>query len=215
MAATKGGFWTDSTTQDPKRNYRFLVSIGNMDNGAQWFAKGVSRPSFTVEKTEHMFLNHTFKYPTRTKWDDITVTLVDPVTPDAVNQTMQIIKASGYDPSILTSADYGTTATKAASVGALGSVTISMVDGVHTGDTSLPFLEKWTLNAPFITGVKLSDLAYDNDDLATIELTFAYDWASCEVRSENQIEVAVNSGSEAEDMLAQDSRGFTNVVFKP
>ena len=154
MAATKGGFWTDSTTQDPKRNYRFLVSIGNMDNGAQWFAKSVSRPSFTVEKTEHMFLNHTFKYPTRTKWDDITVTLVDPVTPDAVNQTMQIIKASGYDPSILTTTDYGTTATKAASVGALGSVTISMVDGVHTGDTGLPFLEKWTLNAPFITGVK-------------------------------------------------------------
>ena len=215
MPSTKGGFWTDSTAQDPKRNYRFLVSIGNMDNGAQWFAKSVSRPNFTIDSTEHNFLNHTFYYPTRTKWDEITCTLVDPVTPDAANQTLQIIKASGYDPSILTTTDYGTTTTKAAAVGALGSVTISVVEGVHSGDATLPFLEKWTLHSPFITGVSFSELAYDNDDLATIELKFRYDWASCEVRSENQIQVAVNAASEAEDMLGEDARGFTSTVFKP
>jgi len=211
VRAPTTGFWTDATAQDPKRNYRFLVTIGSMEFGAQWIAKSVSRPSFTVETTEHSFLNHTFYYPTRTKWDEITCTLVDPVTPDAALQTAQIVKASGYDPSILTSVDYGTTTTKAAAVGALNSVTIAMVEGIHSGDSHKPFIEKWTLHAPFLTGAKFSELAYDNDDLSTIELTIRYDWAMLEV---NPGTPNISYVGEAADMIAEG--GIMNPsVWKP
>ena len=57
-------FWTDATSEDPKRNFRFLVGITSMEGNAEWFAKKVSRPNFNIEQTEHMFLNHTFYYPT-------------------------------------------------------------------------------------------------------------------------------------------------------
>ena len=47
------GFWTDATLQDPKRAYRFLVTLGTMENGAQWYAKSVTKPSFKIGTTEH------------------------------------------------------------------------------------------------------------------------------------------------------------------
>ena len=37
-------FWTDAQNKDPKRAYRFIVNIGNMPNGAQWYAKAVKKP---------------------------------------------------------------------------------------------------------------------------------------------------------------------------
>ena len=123
-------------------------------------------------------MNHTFKYPTRTKWDDVTLTLVDPVSPDAASETLQIIKASGYDPSVLTLGQYGTTATKAASTAAMGSVNIKVVQGLIQDGGPANTLEEWTLHAPWMSAVKFSELAYDNDDLGTVELTIKYDWAT-------------------------------------
>ena len=41
-------------------------------------------------------------------------------------------------------------------------------------------VESWELQNPFIKSAKFGDLAYDNDELRTIELTVRYDWATCE-----------------------------------
>jgi len=192
-------FWTDATSEDPKRNFRFLVGITSMEGNAEWFAKKVSRPNFNIEQTEHMFLNHTFYYPTRTKWDPVTLTLVDPVSPDAINQLLQIVKFSGYDPSVLNLAERGTTITKAASVGQLNSVVIKMINGENT-----EILEEWTLHSPFITKVAMSELDYSNDDLSSIDIEFRYDWASCVVPNANTSAINVNAGNaEAQEMFTK------------
>ena len=91
-------FWTDSTGQDPKRNYRFLVTIGNMPDGATWYAKSVTKPAFEISNAEHAFLNHTFYYPGRVTWQPVEVVLVDPVSPDALANILSIIQGSGYKP---------------------------------------------------------------------------------------------------------------------
>ena len=199
------GFWTDATLQDPKRAYRFLVTIGTMENGAQWYAKSVSKPSFTIGTTEHKFLNHTFYYPTRTEWEEVTLTLVDPVSPDAANQTLAIVKASGYDPSLLTAASYGTTSSKAAAVSALGGVKIEQIDSVSNP------IETWTLWNAFITGAKFAELAYDSDDMSTIELTFRYDWAYLETVNSSMVGPINN---EIMDLAGTDTRE-SNTYFKP
>ena len=197
------GFWTDATLQDPKRAYRFLVTIGTMENGAQWYAKAVTKPSFTIGSTEHKFLNHTFHYPTRTEWEEITVTLVDPVTPDAANSTLAIVKASGYDPSLLTAADYGTTTSKAAAVSALGGVKIEQIDS-----NSNP-IETWTLWNAFLTGVKFADLAYDSDDMSTIELKMRYDWAYLETTTASMVGPITN------EIVGTNATMESNEYFKP
>lgn len=204
-------FWTDATSEDPKRNFRFLVGITSMEGNAEWFAKKVSRPNFSIEQTEHNFLNHTFYYPTRTKWDPVTLTLVDPVNPDAINQLLQIIKFSGYDPSVLTDSQRGTTTTKAASVAQLNSVVIKMINGQNT-----EILEEWTLHSPFITKVGMSELDYGNDDLSSVDIEFRYDWASCVVPSSNVQPITVNgTNAEGADMFAkiQSLNAATDKIF--
>ena len=194
MAKNTTSFWTDSLSQDPKRNFRFLVYITSMKESATWHAKKVSRPNFTVEQSEHNYLNHTFYYPTRTKWEPVQLTLVDPVSPDAMNQILQIIKFSGYDPSALgLSNPAGTTNTKAAATGMLNSVIIEMINGENSAA-----LEKRTLNSPFITKVGMSELDYSNDDLSAIDLEIRYDWATCETL--NVTNVPKPAGAEASSM---------------
>ena len=41
-------------------------------------------------------------------------------------------------------------------------------------------IEQWTLKNSWIKTVVWSDLAYDNDELRTIDITFRYDWAVCD-----------------------------------
>jgi len=89
-------FWT-SANVEPKRKYRFLVQItGTKEVGALWFAKGVNKPEITVESTEHTYLNHKFYYPGMVSWNEVSVTLVDPVSPDAAQITAEMLESSGY-----------------------------------------------------------------------------------------------------------------------
>ena len=169
-------FWTESNIT-PKRNFRFLIEITNLgDNGSQsivWWAKSVKVPAFDVAETQHQFLDNTYNFPGRVTWQDVNMTLVDPASPDAVALTNHIMDEF-Y--SIKSKGALGApkTVSKKGAVAALGSVIIRILD--ENGDD----VEKWTLANPFIKSVSYSDLAYDNEDLRTIDITFKYDWARCE-----------------------------------
>ena len=83
-------FWTDHTGQDPKRNFRFIATIGNMPDGATWYCKSAQKPAFTVADVSHSFLNHTFYYPGKVEWQEVEIVMVDPVSPDALANTLSI-----------------------------------------------------------------------------------------------------------------------------
>jgi len=55
----------------------------------------------------------------------------------------------------------------------VGTVTVDILDASGTA------IETWTLKNAFVKGVSFSDLAYDNDELRTLDITFRYDWAEC------------------------------------
>jgi hypothetical protein len=169
---SNAGFWT-STLVSPKRKFRFLVTIGNMPNGATWYAKSATKPAITVSATPHLFLNHTFHYPGKVEWNEITVVLVDPVSPDASANLSRIILESGYHPP----SDVNDTSTisKSNAVAALGGVAIQQIDA-----EGVP-VETWTLNNAFIKEVAYGgDLAYGEDALAEVTVKLQYDWASIE-----------------------------------
>lgn len=167
------GFWTDARmSKDPKRKYRFMVILGNMPNGATWFAKRVVKPSPTITEEAHSYLNHKFYYPGRVEWNEVQVTLVDPVSPDAAAATAAILQASGYAPP----ADFTDTQTisKQKAVNALNAVTIMQIDSDGNN------METWELWNPFIKGIEYGELSYDEDGLSEITLTIRYDWAILE-----------------------------------
>tara|TARA_R100000808_G_scaffold24791_1_gene58368 strand:+ start:23 stop:634 length:612 start_codon:yes stop_codon:yes gene_type:complete len=183
-------FWSTNFSEqgaeykDPKRKFRFQVQFqgisAQIGGAAAWYAKTVNKPSFTIASAEHKYLNHTFFYPGSVAWQDVTVTLVDPVEPDMAATLSDIVQLSGYKPPVTPTDESSLgSMSKAKAAGALGAVTIAQLDG-----NGAP-LETWTLMNAFITEVKYGDLAYGDDELTEISLTLKYDWATCETSNTN------------------------------
>ena len=90
-------FWHSPTTE-PKRNFRFELSITG-ENNLTWLVKTADKPKINVSTTPHKYINHTFNYPGRVVWNPISITLVD--TPfgdgnDTSLTVMDFLKVSGY-----------------------------------------------------------------------------------------------------------------------
>lgn len=165
-------FWSQADVE-PKRGFRFIVQIGTQ---VVWWAKQVSTPSFDVGEVEHSFLGNKYYFPGKVSWSEVSLTLVDPISPDAVALTNQYLIDSGY--MIPVNADDDTqwktiSKSKATNVG-LENIDIQVVNADGT------IIEHWELKNPFIRSVKYGDLSYEDDALRTVELGVRYDWATCE-----------------------------------
>jgi hypothetical protein len=211
MPAGDYNFWTDSLVghglpdrRDPKRQYRFTVSLLNMESAATWYAKSVTKPSITISETSHTYLNHKFYYPGRVDWGEVSCVLVDPVTPDAAAETMAILEASGY--AIPGSPTQTTTISKVRAVNALGGVIIKQIDSA--GEP----LETWELRNPFIKSVNLGDLNYESDGLSQISLGIRYDYASCTTATQA---VATISAEGNEDLSIRGGQPKNQFFFAP
>lgn len=165
-------FWSQADVE-PKRGFRFIVQIGTQ---VVWWAKQVSTPSFDVGEVEHSFLGNKYYFPGKVSWSEVSLTLVDPISPDAVALTNQYLIDSGY--MIPVNADDESqwktiSKSKATNVG-LENIDIQVVNADGT------IIEHWELKNPFIKSVKYGDLSYEDDALRTVELGIRYDWATCD-----------------------------------
>ena len=189
-------FWT-TPGEDPKRAYRFLVTFPNMPNGATWYAKKCSKPSLTINEAIHKYINHTFYYPGRVEWDKVTVTLVDPVSPDAANNLAALLEAAGY----VIPGDYAdtTTMSKGSATKMLGEIKIRQLGSRSPGSGQIQTaLETWTLKNAWITSVKFGELDYESDDLTNIYLEIRYDYAELETKDQATVEINAAASQNAE-----------------
>ena len=179
MAVNK--FWSDAAIE-PKRKYRFLLSFNGIP---QWIVKTTGKPNFSVTESEHSFINYKFYYPGRLEWDEISMTLVDPVDPDASKTMTDLMLLSGYvpphqflnDPLERGAASNVVTFSKQRATSAVGGRVF-----IHTINEDGAPIETWTLYNPWIKSVNFGDLDYESDDLVNVELTMRYDWANLETR---------------------------------
>ena len=88
-------FWS-SQILEPSRNFRFIVRFKGMPEQGTFYAKKCSRPEIEITKTEHKFLQHTYKFPARAQWSDVNLTLVEPSTPSAIGNIHALLERSGY-----------------------------------------------------------------------------------------------------------------------
>lgn len=179
-------FWSNTSlgVPEPKRSYRFLVYVGGFQ---PWIAKKVTKPSFSISETEHVYINHKFYYPGRVEWNTVDVTFVDAGAPDTTQSVYNILKESGYvpprDPSDVR------TISKAAAVNSLGTIRIQTLGDQfqNTGDTvekpgtpiasGTEVLEEWVLYNSWLKEVKFGDLDYTADELVEVTMTLRYDFA--------------------------------------
>lgn len=173
--ATPTRFWANPGTE-PKRAYRWVMrmNINNENALDEFLIKRVTRPSWNLSESEHQFLNHTFYYPGRITYDEISVSLVDSITPNAAVNINNLLVRSGYVvPDAVASGDFRTIS-KAGwvnSAGAgLGRVEIVQIDPDNRE------LEIWSLHNTWIKQCDLGELSYESDDLLNIDLTLRYDY---------------------------------------
>jgi hypothetical protein len=181
-------FWS-SANIEPKRQYRWVFSLSRHFNSG-WMVKSVTKPVATVAITEHNFLGHKYKYPGVTTWNDISITLVDPVQPDSVSKLAKILRESGYNPP--TSFPNRNIAveslSKKKSTNTLGEVFIRQVnaEGVK--------IEEWKLTNPVVKSADFGGtLDYSQEGLIEVKLELAYDWAQLNAGGERYWNVGQTS----------------------
>jgi hypothetical protein len=173
--APSSTFWADQNLE-PKRSFRFLLDIGGTNTNetiASYYVKTAKIPTFQMESTvEVKYIQHTFKYPGRVKWQPIDVTIIDPATPDASAIIMNIMSAAGYvipDNPI----DAQESLSKAKSNAAMGTVYLRQI-GAEIDEV----LSEWKLTNAFLTNVDFGQLSYDSDEILNYTLTIDYDYAT-------------------------------------
>ena len=159
-------FWSDAYTEaEPKRQFRWILLLGGIP---QWIIKKVNKPSFDISEAEHSYLNHTFYYPGRVKYEPISITLVDPLEPDASLTMMQLLEASGY--AVPENQDDLQTISKHNATFALGQPTIQQLG--PSGDVA----DSFTLKNAWVQKVSFGELDYTSDDMIEITMDIRYDY---------------------------------------
>lgn len=157
-------FWSANDVE-PSRQFRFKIQTGE---GDWWWAKSVTKPSFSVNESEYQLINHKFKYPGIVSWGNVTIRIVDP------NNRAKY----WYDKLV----KYGWTA-PTADDSALGLSKKGISDSfqymkIMQLDSNGEPVETWNLNNPKIASVNFGSLDYSSDELVVLDIEISYDWAN-------------------------------------
>ena len=146
---------------EPKLGNRFIMEINGIES---YMIKTASRPTYTSEPVVLDHINVQRKIKGKSTWDDVNITLYDPIVPSGAQQVMEWIRTSHES---LTGRDgYAAFYKKDITFYLLGPV----------GDK----IEQWTLKGAFITSANFGELDWASNDPVSIELTLAYDYAVLE-----------------------------------
>lgn len=164
---------------EPKRKYKFYLV---MEGVPAWVIKTAGRPNVEISTgATHQFLAHTFKFPGRVQWNDIDITLVDPIDPDVAGSVLEIIENAGYVlPSDWTMENAGWK--KSLSKKKFGSGPNALGDiAIQTLDSDGTKVEEWRLKNAWVKSINYDDLDYTSEDLMTITISLVYDYATLDV----------------------------------
>lgn len=146
---------------EPKLTNRFIMEINGIDS---YLVKTASRPTVTSEVVELDHINVKRKIKGKTTWDDLTISLYDPIVPSGAQQVMEWVRQSHES---LTGRDgYAAFYKKDVNFKMLGPV----------GDV----VELWTLKGAFISSANFGDMDWAGNDPMSIEVTLSYDYAILE-----------------------------------
>jgi hypothetical protein len=147
---------------EPKLGNRFIMEINGIES---YIIKTANRPTFTSEVVELDHINVKRKIKGKSTWDDVEITLYDPIAPSGAQQVMDWIRLSHE--SITGRDGYAAFYKKRIKFFSLGPV----------GDK----VEEWTLVGAFILQANFGEMDWSNTtDPVAITLTLAYDYAILE-----------------------------------
>ena len=149
------------TNFEPKMKNRYVMEIDGIQS---YLVKAAARPSIQFEVITLDHINVKRKLKGKGEWQDITITLFDPIVPSGAQSVMEWVRLSHE--SITGRDGYADFYKKDIDFYMLGPV----------GDK----IEQWKLKGAFISQANFGDVSFDSNEPATIELTLSYDYAILE-----------------------------------
>jgi hypothetical protein len=149
------------TNFEPKMQNRFIMEV---DGIPSYLIKVSARPTVSFEEVTLDHINVKRKLKGKATWENITMTLYDPIVPSGAQAVMEWVRL-GHE--AITGRDgYADFYKKDIQCYMLGPV----------GDK----IEQWKLKGAFIQSANFGDLDWSSNDPASIELTLTYDYAILE-----------------------------------
>ena len=147
------------TAFEPKQQNRFILY---MDGMPTYMVRGLSSIGLTQNKITLNYINVLRNIKGKTVWDDVTLTLYDPITPSGAQAVMEWVRL-GHE-SVTGRDGYSDFYKKDLTLNVLGPV----------GDV----VSEWVLKGAIITAAQFGDFSYENiDTVQEISLTMAIDYA--------------------------------------
>ena len=149
------------TNFEPKMKNRFIMEIGGIPS---YLIKTAHRPNIQFEAVTLEHINLKRKLKGKGEWQDLEITLYDPIVPSGAQAVMEWVRTSHES---LTGRDgYADFYKKDIDIYMLGPV----------GDK----IENWKIKGAFILNAQFGELDWTSNDPAEITLTLAYDYAVLE-----------------------------------
>lgn len=145
---------------EPLRKNRFLLRFPSDLGIQEWWVSNAARPTITMKETEIPFLNTSTWVVGRYTWDSISVTLRDPIGPSASQAVMEWVRL----------ASESVTGRQGYAVAYKRDLVLEMLDPTGTA------VSQWIIKNAMPVTVNFGQLAYDDDNLATIEITIRPDY---------------------------------------
>lgn len=145
----------------PKLKNRFIMYL---DGIPAWLIKTAAKPSLNINKVTIDYMNIKRYVTGKTEWQEIEITLYDPVVPSAAQSVMEWVRL--HHESLTGRDGYVDFYKKEIDLYGIGPV----------GD----LIEKWRLYGTQIVSANFDSYDWAADDPLSISLTLAYDWAVLE-----------------------------------
>ena len=149
------------TNFEPKMKNRYIMEIDGIQS---YLIKTANRPSISFEVVTLDHINVKRKLKGKGEWQDIEITLFDPIVPSGAQQVMEWVRTSHE--SITGRDGYADFYKKDIDIYMLGPV----------GDK----IENWKIKGAFINNAVFNDLDWSSNDPSEITLTLSYDYAILE-----------------------------------
>lgn len=141
---------------ESKRKNRWILQIEGID---AYLLKTAARPTFVTDEIEIPFINSRRYVAGLTKFNELAITLHDPIAPSGAQQVMEWIRLH-YE-SVSGRAGYADFYKR--------DIDLKMLDPIGT------VTELWSITGAFIKEANFGELSYEDGALAEIALTLRFD----------------------------------------
>ena len=144
------------TNFEPKMKNRFIMNIDGIDS---YLIKTANRPTIQFEPVTLDHINVKRKLKGKGEWQDVEITLYDPIVPSGAQQVMEWVRT--HFESVSGRAGYADFYKR--------DCQLKMLDPVGT------VVELWDIKGAFLTQAGFGDLSYDGDEPQEISMTLRFD----------------------------------------